>query len=53
MQVTGRRSGCLGNDLLAAAAGGLRSFVEVTTRGTHADVLALYDRAIAVARGGV
>ena len=47
MRVTGRRSGCVGFADLVAAAGGFRSFVELTTRGTHAEVLALYDQAIA------
>lgn len=47
MKATGRRRNCPGFGLLVEAAGGFRSFVEITTRGTHADTLALYDRAMA------
>lgn len=50
MRVTGQRSRCPGFAELVAAAGGFRLFVDRTTRGRHADVLALFDRAIA---GGV
>jgi hypothetical protein len=49
MWATGRRSDCPGNALLVEAAGGFRAFVELSTRGTHAEILALYDRAIAMA----
>lgn len=52
MRVTGHRSNVPGFSYLVEAAGGFRKFVELTTRGTHADVLKLYDRAIRLADGG-
>lgn len=51
MRVTQRRRRCPGNLQLLAAADGLRRFVEVETRGTHAAILALFDRAIENAPG--
>lgn len=52
VRVTGRRRDCPGFDVLVTAAGGFRAFAELTTRGTHAEVLAIYDRAIAATLRG-
>lgn len=46
MKATGRRKNCPGFPALVRAAGGFRQYVKITTQGTHADTLALYDEAI-------